>query len=155
MQEKFKGAEYREQVNREESRSNREALNALGAEATKAASMASDHDGRLYLLEFELAEAQSTMALVETRASHALCEFNLQLGIVQSRMADVEARADAEYTAAAKVTVMRQLMDEELHTANNEVIRLTAKNEQERIDLNDKIDKATKACGERERRFHK
>ena len=155
MREKLQGAEYRVQVNKEESRSSQETLNALGAEATKAAAMVSDRDGRIYRLQFELAEAQSAMALVENRTRQSLSDFNLQLGMAQSRLADVEAKADAEYTAAAKFTVVKELMDEELHAANDEVIRLTAKGEQEKIELTTKIDKANQAYGEREKRFRK
>ena len=70
-------------------------------------------------------------------------------------MADAEARADAECTAAAEVTVMRQLMDDELHNANNEVIRLTAKSEQDKLELNAKLERATKAFDAREKRFQK
>ena len=88
MKTRLQGAEYREQVNRAEATSTQISLDTLGQHAVHAASLIAGRDGKIYVLETELAEASSAMMLVENRSSQSLANVGLQLGMANSKLAE-------------------------------------------------------------------
>ena len=50
-----------------------------------AASLIAGRDGKIYVLESELAAAQSAMLQVETQSSNSLTNVGLQLGLASSK----------------------------------------------------------------------
>ena len=95
-------------------------------------------------------EASSAMVMVENRSSESLAHVGLQLGLANSKLVDVEAKADEEYAAAAKVPIMKELLDEELTAANDELIRITNKKEREKATIADQLDQLRRSYEKRE-----
>ena len=101
--------------------------------------MIAGRDGKIFILETELAEAFSALSMTERHAQRSLTDIGLRLGEANSKLTEIESKADEEFTTAAKFPVMKELLDEELTAANAEIIRVTSKKEEQKNRLAEEL----------------